>query len=176
MPASSHCSAWRTSPNSMLLVKATGSGAASAENTGVAANSKPPIPIIMATSFFAVRLIAFPLPQASPHFLMFRTDFRLFAALALSLLAHLLPFLPGLLPARQQPTPPPPLQAQLRPPPPAPAMATPPLHLPEPSSPNPPPPPKRPPPPRPQASAPAPKTLTKRVRAQLRKVYADGQF
>jgi len=130
----------------------------------------------MVTSFFAVRLIAFPLPQASPHFLMFRADFRLFAALALSLLAHLLPLVPGLIPTPQPSSPTPPLQAELRPPLPAPALATPPLHLPEPASPSSPSAAKRPPPPRPQAPATAPKTWTQAVGEQLRKLDAAGQF
>ena len=107
---------------------------------------------------------------------MFRTDFRLFAALALSLVAHLLPFLPGLIPPPQAPAAPPPLQAELRQPPPTPAAATPPLHLPEPTAPTSPALAKRPPPPRPQAPAATPKTWTQAVREQLHKLDAAGQF
>src|SRR5574343_332412 len=77
----------------MLLENTSGSGAAGifGERPGGAAASDSPIPIIM-TSILAVRFIAIPLPQASPHFLMTRTEYRLFAALALSLTLHLLPF------------------------------------------------------------------------------------
>lgn len=61
---------------------------------------------------------------------MIRTDSRLTRALILSLLLHLLPFLPAL-PPTDTPPPPPPLQATLRPPPP---LAVPPLMLPEPAA------------------------------------------
>ena len=143
-----------------------------AEKTGPVANSKPPIPIIMATSLFAVRLIAFPFPQASFHFLMTRTDYRLFAALALSLSLHLLPFLPDALPRPSPPPSAPALQAELRPPPSVETPSTPPLHLPD-------------PPPRPsvatkplpaKSQAAAPKTWTQAVREQLKKLDAAGQF
>lgn len=103
---------------------------------------------------------------------MTRTDYRLFAALALSLSLHLLPFLPDAF--TRSPTPPPasPLQAELRPPPRAENVSAPPLHLPD-------------PPPRPAAPArkavesrPAetPRTWTHAVREQLKKLDAAGQF
>ena len=103
---------------------------------------------------------------------MIRTDYRLFAALALSLSLHLLPFLPGVF---SQPSTPPtasPLQAELRQPPRAESLSAPPLQLPDP-------PPKTSAPPR-QAPAPgkadAPKTWTQAVREQLKKLDAAGQF
>jgi protein TonB len=144
-----------------------------AEKTGGAADSKPPIPIIMATSLFAVSLIAIPLPQASPHFLMISTDIRLFAALALSLSLHVLPFLPGMLAQPTRPPATPPIQAALRSlPPPMPAPA-PELHLPEP-------PPKKAEPARAHRQTPAapnaPQTWTQAVREQLKKLDAAGQF
>ena len=107
---------------------------------------------------------------------MTRTDYRLFAALALSTLLHLLAVVPGLLPqAASPPPPPPPIQAELRPPPPVATVAPPPpLTLPEPA---------------PQAAAPAskslpatrrppsaPQTWTQAVRQQLQKLDAAGQF
>ena len=107
---------------------------------------------------------------------MTRTDYRLFAALALSTLLHLLAVVPGLLPqAASPPPPPPPIQAELRPPPPVATVAPPPpLTLPEPV---------------PQAAAPiskplpaarrppsAPQTWTQAVRQQLQKLDAAGQF
>ena len=107
---------------------------------------------------------------------MTRTDYRLFAALALSTLLHLLAVVPGLLPqAASAPPPPPPIQAELRPPPPVATIAPPPpLTLPEPA---------------PQAAAPAskslpatrrppnaPQTWTQAVRQQLQKLDAAGQF
>jgi protein TonB len=126
----------------------------------------------MATSLFAVRFIALPLPQASPHFLMIRTDNRLFAALALSLSLHLLPFLPGTFSQSSAPPAAAPLQAELRPLPPAESRPAPPLHLPEPST-------RSAPPPRPpsaQEQRSAPKTWTQSIREQLKKLDAAGQF
>jgi protein TonB len=156
----------------MLLVKATGSGVAVAEQTGNATNSNPPIPIIMATNLFAVRFIALPLPQASSHFLMIRTDYRLFAALALSLSLHLLAFLLGAFSRSSAPPAAAPLQAELRLPPPAESVSSPPLQLPEPA-------PKASASPRQQpaqSKAEAPKTWTQAVREQLKKLDAAGQF
>ncbi len=106
---------------------------------------------------------------------MIRTDYRLFAALALSTLLHLLAVVPGLLPqAASPPPPPPPIQAELRPPPPVAPTPPPPLSLPEPA-------PKAAapvskPPPAVQRPPAAPKTWTQAVREQLQKLDAAGQF
>lgn len=103
---------------------------------------------------------------------MIRTDYRLFAALALSLSLHLLPFLPDAV--REPPSPPAasPLQAELRPPPRAESVPTPPLHLPEPS-PRSATPARKAPENRP---ADAPRNWTQAVREQLKKLDAAGQF
>lgn len=103
---------------------------------------------------------------------MIRTDVRLFAALALSLSLHVLPFLPGMLVQPARPTATPPIQAALRslPPTPAPPPA---LQLPEP-------PPKKAEPARAHRQTPpapnAPRTWTQSVREQLKKLDAAGQF
>jgi protein TonB len=133
------------------------------------------------TTTLAVRFIAFPLPQASPHFLMTRTDYRLFAALALSLTLHLLPFVPAV-DFGQKKTPTVAFMvAELRPPPAAPTA--PPLTLPEPPKPAATEAPKasapeKPAKPRPEPSNPtkAPKTWTQTVRDHLKKLDAAGQF
>ncbi len=106
---------------------------------------------------------------------MTRTDYRLFAALALSTLLHLLAVVPGLLPqAASPPPPPPPIQAELRPPPPVATVAPPPpLTLPEPV-PHPAAPIKTTPAARRPPSA--PQTWTPGSREQLRKLDAAGQF
>lgn len=103
---------------------------------------------------------------------MTRTDYRLFAALALSLSLHLLPFLPDVFTQAPSPTAASPLQAELRPPPRAESLSAPPLRLPDP-------PPRsaaatRPAPEKRQAEA--PKTWTQAVREQLKKLDAAGQF
>ncbi len=106
---------------------------------------------------------------------MSRNQNRLLLALAVSLLLHILPFLPGLLPAAKT-TPPPPLQASLRPPP-APALPPPPpLTLPE----QPkaaaavrPPPGKPPPRDKPPPTA---KTWTQAASQHLKKLNDAGQF
>ena len=105
---------------------------------------------------------------------MIRTDYRLFAALALSTLLHLLAVVPALLPQAASSPPPPPIQAELRPPPPVAPTPPPPLSLPEP-------PPKAAapaskPPPAAQRPPTAPKTWTQAVREQLQKLDAAGQF
>lgn len=102
---------------------------------------------------------------------MTQTDYRLFAALALSLFLHLLPVLPGVFDS-SRPVPPAasPLLAELRPPPPA-EDASPPLHLPPPPTTSAAP---RPPPARGKAEA--PKTWTQAVREQLKKLDRAGQF
>lgn len=107
---------------------------------------------------------------------MIRTDFRLSAALALSLLLHLLLLGPDLISRPPRPTAPPPLLAELRPPPlpapPQPAIPMPPLHLPEPPAPaSQPAAVKRPP--RPTK---APLTWTQSVREQLGKLDSAGLF
>ncbi len=103
---------------------------------------------------------------------MTRTDYRLFAALALSLSLHLLPVLPDAFTRSPPPPAASPLQAELRPPPRAENVSAPPLRLPD-------------PPPRPAAPArkaaesrpaDAPKTWTHAVREQLKKLDAAGQF
>ncbi|MCG2578413.1 energy transducer TonB [Dechloromonas sp. XY25] len=104
---------------------------------------------------------------------MIRADFRLFAALALSLCLHGLPVLPEMLAATRRPPPAPPIQATLRTLPPPTAAPSPPLLLPEP-------PPRHSEPPKPHRQptpAPAgPKTWTQVVREQLKKLDAAGQF
>ncbi|WP_191090402.1 energy transducer TonB [Dechloromonas sp. CZR5] len=102
---------------------------------------------------------------------MTQTDYRLFAALALSLFLHLLPVLPGVFDS-SRPVPPAasPLLAELRPPPPE-EDASPPLHLPPPPTTSAAP---RPPPARSKAEAPT--TWTQAVREQLKKLDRAGQF
>ncbi|WP_157651205.1 energy transducer TonB [Dechloromonas denitrificans] len=95
------------------------------------------IPIIIAASFlltdrFIAGFINALIPQASLHFLMTRTNYRLLLALAVSLLLHLLPFIEALLALPAPPPQAPPLQATLRAPPAMPAQV--PLSLPEPSA------------------------------------------
>jgi periplasmic protein TonB len=95
-----------------------------------------------------MRFIELSILQASPHFLMTRTDYRLTLALALSLAIHLLPVLTPLLAGHQEKAEATPaLQAVLRTlPPPAPLQEQPPLTMPEERAtqkPKPPPPPVR---------------------------------
>ncbi|MBP5986687.1 MAG: TonB family protein [Azonexus sp.] len=112
---------------------------------------------------------------------MTRTDYRLFAALALSLTLHLLPFVPAV-DFGQKKTPTVAFMvAELRPPPAAPTA--PPLTLPEPPKPAATEAPKasapeKPAKPRPEPSNPtkAPKTWTQTVRDHLKKLDAAGQF
>jgi protein TonB len=159
-------------------VKRTGSGKASAEKTGAEADSKNPIALIMASRRFTVSFIAYPLPQASPHFLMTRIDYRLFAALALSLSLHLLPLLPDFNFGQNFRLTVAPLTAELRPPPSA--SATPPLSLPKQPEPASEPATKPPKPalskPAEKTSTPAPKTWTQAVREHLKKLDNAGQF
>lgn len=107
---------------------------------------------------------------------MTRIDYRLFAALALSLALHLLPLLPEVNFGQKSPSTAAPLSAELRPPP-TPASA-PPLTLPErpagdQTEKN-----SRPPLPKPaeKAATPAPKTWTQAVREHLGKLDSAGQF
>lgn len=104
---------------------------------------------------------------------MISADFRLFAALALSLSLHVLPVLPDMLADTLRPPPAPPIQATLRTLPPPTAAPAPVLKMPEP-------PPRRSEPPkqhRENTAAPsAPKTWTQVVREQLKKLDAAGQF
>ena len=115
--------------------------------------------------------------MASPHFLTTRNEHRLFLALAASLLLHILPFVPGLIPSPAPPPPPTPIMASLRPPPVAPLPAPPPLTLPE--QPKPAAPPAKPPPEKrkllekPTAAA---KTWTQAVSQHLKKLNDAGQF
>ena len=112
---------------------------------------------------------------------MTRTEYRLFAALALSLTLHLLPFVPNFDFGQKMPPTVAFTVAELRPPPAAPA--TPPLSLPEPPKPaageapkaNAP---EKPAKPRsdPKTAAQAPKTWTQAVREHLKKLDAAGQF
>jgi protein TonB len=132
------------------------------------------------TSILAVRFIAIPLLQASPHFLMTRTDYRLFAALALSLTLHLLPFVPNFDFEQKKPPTVAFTVAELRPPPATPA--TPPLSLPEAPKPTAEAP-KASPPEKPAAPRPEPRPLakvpttwTQAVREHLKKLDATGQF
>jgi protein TonB len=107
---------------------------------------------------------------------MTRIDYRLFAALALSLLLHLLPLLPAL-DLDQKPPASAPMTAQLRPPP-APA-ATPPLSLPEQPRPSSEPAAKTPKPPPKSSDSAKPqqaKTWTQAVREHLKKLDQAGQF
>lgn len=104
---------------------------------------------------------------------MISVDFRLFAALALSLSLHVLPVLPEMLADIPRLPPVPPIQATLRslpPPEPAPAPV---LQMPEP-------PPRHSVPAKPQRQLPAApvaaKTWTQVVREQLKKLDAAGQF
>lgn len=102
---------------------------------------------------------------------MTRIDHRLFAALALSLSLHLLPFLPDAIKSPSKPETTRPLQAELRSPPPV-DQAPPVLKLPE--------------PPRPVDSlkprpakpnqANTPKSFNQAVREHLKKLDAAGQF
>ncbi len=110
---------------------------------------------------------------------MIRTDFRLAAALVLSLLLHLLLLGPELIPPPRPAAPP--LQAELRPPPlpaPAPPAApTPPLHLPEDPTPaSQPAAVPRPSAARPPRPAQAPKSWTQSVSEQLGKLDSAGLF
>jgi len=113
---------------------------------------------------------------ASLHFLTTRNEHRLFLALAASLVLHILPFVPGLIPSPvAPPPPPPPMAASLRPPPVEPLPPPPPLTLPEQPKPAPakPPPEKRP---APEKSAKTPKTWTQAVAQHLKKLNDAGQF
>lgn len=103
---------------------------------------------------------------------MTRTDYRLLAALALSLSLHFLPFLPDLITQPAKPEAARPLQAELRSPPP-PDHPQAPLKLPEPPIK-----PVAPVKPRPALppQANAPKTFTQAVREHLKKLDAAGQF
>lgn len=103
---------------------------------------------------------------------MTRTEYRLFAALALSLLLHLLPFLPYSTTPAAKPEGALPLQAELRKP--APRVDQPPLplKLPEAQAPAE----NTKPKPLPAKSANPPKTLNHAVREHLRKLDAAGQF
>jgi len=165
----------------MTTENLTGSGAAaSAEKAGKEADSKKPIALIMVNHRFAASFIAVPLPQASPHFLTTRIDYRLFAALVLSLSLHLLPLLENFNFFQPIQLPAPMVNVKLRVPamPPAPA-ATPPLTLPEPgSAAAPKSTPKTIPAPKTAAkSAPQKdKTWTQTVREHLKKLDAAGQF
>jgi len=112
---------------------------------------------------------------------MTRTEYRLFAALALSLTLHLLPFMPNFDFEQKKPPTVAFTVAELRPPPAAPA--TPPLSLPEqpkPAASEAPKPslPEKPatPRPEPKAAAQAPKTWTQAVREHLKKLDTAGQF
>ncbi|MFH1660711.1 MAG: energy transducer TonB [Pseudomonadota bacterium] len=107
---------------------------------------------------------------------MTRIDYRLFAALALSLSLHLLPLLPDFNFGQKFRSTVAPLNAELRPPPAA--SATPPLSLPEQPKPASEPTPK---PPRPALAKPpektgAQKTWTQAVRDHLKKLDNAGQF
>lgn len=115
--------------------------------------------------------------MASPHFLTTRNEHRLFLALAASLLLHILPFVPGLIPSPAPAPPPPPIVASLRPPPVEPLPPLPPLTLPE--QPKPAPTPAKPPPEKrkpTEKSAPTAKTWTQAVSQHLKKLNDAGQF
>jgi protein TonB len=131
----------------------------------------------MTTHRFAASFIAIPLPQASLHFLMSRIDFRLFAALVLSLSLHLLPLLQNFNFDQKLPSTAAMLKAELRQPTPPPAPAAmPPLDLPKPRS-TPENAPKPTPPSKPQSRpAPSPPTWTQAVREHLKKLDNAGQF
>ena len=109
---------------------------------------------------------------------MTRIDYRLFAALALSLSLHLLPLLPDFNFGQNSRLTVAPLTAELRPPPVA--SATPPLSLPEQPEPASKPTPKPAKPalskPAEKASAAAPKTWTQAVREHIKKLDNAGQF
>lgn len=109
---------------------------------------------------------------------MTRIDYRLFAALALSLSLHLLPLLPDFNFGQNSRSTVAPLNAELRPPPAA--SATPPLNLPEQPEPASKPATKPPKPalskPAEKPSASAPKTWTQAVRDHLKKLDNAGQF
>lgn len=105
---------------------------------------------------------------------MIRTDYRLFAALALSLSLHLLPFLSDFLSAPHRASKTEPIQAELRPPPLPDTTPPPPLELPSPQQPKVSEAAKRPSPK--QAPPPAAKSWTQTVREQLKKLDAIGQF
>lgn len=113
--------------------------------------------------------------MTSPHFLTTRNETRLFLALLASLLLHILPFVPGLIPSPTPTPPPPPIAVSLRPPPVEAPPPPPPLTLPEQPKPAPakPPPEKRPPPEKP---AKTPKTWTQAVNQHLKKLNDAGQF
>lgn len=109
---------------------------------------------------------------------MTRPSFRLSLALALSLLLHGLPFLPGLLPASPDKPRPPPMVAELRPPP---AVASQPeLTLKEPAPTAHATAPAKPPPAKPQVSRPTPPPgkggWQREVRKQLEKLDERGLF
>ena len=115
--------------------------------------------------------------MASPHFLTTRNEHRLFLALAASLLLHILPFVPGLIPTSAVPLPPAPIMASLRPPPVAPLPAPPPLTLPE--QPKPAAAPAKPPPEKRkllEKPTTAAKTWTQAVSQHLKKLNDAGQF
>jgi len=101
---------------------------------------------------------------------MIQTDYRLLPALLLSLLAHLFPFLPGVLPPAVAP-PAPPLQALLRP---APAPEVVPLALPEP------PPAATPQPAKPRPPKPVPSPATPDWQREIRRQFGEqrqrGEF
>ena len=163
----------------MLNVKRTGSGkVAAAEQTGTEADSNSPIALIMANHRFAVSFITYPLPQASPHFLMTRIDYRLFAALALSLSLHLLPLLPDFNFDQNSRSTAAPLTAELRPR--SAPSAAPPLSLPEPAKPQNEAAPKAKPRIDPKTAdkttAQPVKTWTQAVREHLKKLDSAGQF
>lgn len=105
---------------------------------------------------------------------MTRTDYRLAPALLLSLLVHLLSFLPGLPPPSSKPPTPPPLLARLQAPPPVPEVV--PLTLPEPPPAVTPPPAKpRPPKPAPSPAAAAP-DWQREIRRQFGEQQQRGEF
>ncbi len=106
---------------------------------------------------------------------MTRTDYRLAPALLLSLLVHLLSFLPGLLPPPSSKLPtPPPLLARLQASPPPPEVV--PLTLPEPPPAVTPPPAKpRPPKPAPSPAAAAP-DWQREIRRQFNEQQQRGEF
>lgn len=130
------------------------------------------------TNCFIDALINLP----SPHFRTTPTDRRLLVTLALSLLLHGLPWLPGLILAPNKPsTAAIPLSASLRPPA-APIQAAPPLSLPEPAKPpaqvesKPPLEPKPPAKPPTKTEGKPARTWTQAVRQHLKKLDALGQF
>jgi len=104
---------------------------------------------------------------------MTRTDYRLFAALALSLTLHLLPFVPNFDFGQKKPPTVASMVAELRPPPAAPAA--PPLTLPEPPKPAVAEKPTKAKP-EPKSETRGPKTWTQTVREHLKKLDAAGQF